>query len=158
MLWLPFIAISVALAQDVTASPGMTRIERIPLRDPLFEVKEARGEFGDALDAFQKAFWVEPDRKRSAKRISQNVDVFLRYLHLRIASHDRPVFDPDDLKKLTKAQLSVELLKSSREIQPQLTRMVRTENSAVVPVEHWKFLLNLEAQLLRLKWLASRLM
>ena len=127
----------------------------IPARDPLFAVKAARGEFNDAVSAFQKGFWTDIDRKKAAGKMGQDVDIFLRYL--RVNLHDRATLRVDDLKKLNKTQLAAELLKLAHEIQPQLARMVRAENSAVVPVDHWEFLLKLEGQLLRLKWLASRL-
>ena len=128
---------------------------RDPRQQLLFEFSEARGQFSDAIEELRSNFWVEKNRKKAVKTIDQKVDVFLRYL--RVASTERPTFEPGDLKTLTPMQLAAEALKLSQSLRSELRQVARTENNTIVPVSHWEFLYKVESNLLRLKWMGSQL-
>src|SRR5215510_8093331 len=134
---------------------NMPQVEQRSVQSPLFQFSVARGEFSDAVDELRTGFWNDKDRKRAAVKIESNVNVFIRYI--RTVSHERPSFEPGDLKKLSQAQLASETLNLAQSLRPELRRVVRNERSAVVPVSYWEFLYKLEADLLRLKWMSAQL-
>ena len=134
---------------------NMPQVEQRSIQSPLFQFSVARGEFSEAVDQLRSGFWNDKDRKKAAGKIESNVNVFLRYL--RTVSHERPEFDPGDLKKLSQAQLASETLTLAQRLRPELRRVVRNERSAVVPVSYWEFLFKLESDLLKLKWMSAQL-
>jgi hypothetical protein len=148
----PIVIVLFILGQLPT---NMPQVEQRSVQSPLFQFSVARGEFSDAVDQLRAAFWNDKDRKKAADKIESNVNVFLRYI--RTVSHERPVFEPGDLKKLSSAQLASETLSLAQRLRPELRRVVRNERSAVVPVTYWEFLYKLESDLLRLKWMSSQL-
>ncbi len=126
------------------------------LRDPLFDVSVARGQFGDNVAEFRRVLGSEKDRRKPAKKIEQNIDTFLRYL--RTVSRDRPSFKPSvEQKNLTLLELAAQALDLAVRLRPDIQKMAKAESRAVVPVSHWEFLSALQADLLRLKWMIGRL-
>jgi hypothetical protein len=148
----PIVIVLFLLGQLPT---NMPTVEHRSVQSPLFQFSVARGEFSDAVDQLRAGFWNDKDRKKAAGKIENNVSVFIRYI--RTVSHERPEFDPGDLKKLTQAQLASETLNLAQRLRPELRRVVRNERSAVVPVSYWEFLYKLESDLLRLKWMSAQL-
>ena len=134
---------------------NMPQVEYRTVQSPLFQFSVARGEFSNAIDLLRDGFWNDKDRKKAAGKIESNVNVFIRYI--RSVSHERPLFDPAELKKLSSAQLASETLSLAQRLRPELRRVVRNERSAVVPVSYWEFLYKLESDLLRLKWMSAQL-
>jgi hypothetical protein len=135
--------------------PNMPTVEHRTVQSPLFQFSIARGEFSDAVDQLRAGFWSDKDRKKAAGKIESNVNVFIRYI--RTVSHERPLFDPTELKKLSQSQLASETLSLAQRLRPELRRVVRNERSAVVPVSYWEFLYKLELDLLKLKWMSAQL-
>jgi hypothetical protein len=154
MLWFSPVLLTMLMLSPQFPSAPTVYVERHE-RNLLFEFSEARGVFADAIDELRKGFWIEKDRKKAAKKMDQSVDVFLRFL--RTLSNERASFDPDALAKLTPAQLATEALSLAQQLQPELRRMSQESRSAVVSVEHWEFAHKLETDLVRLKWMSSRL-
>src|SRR5262245_6335131 len=148
----PMMLVLLLLGQLPT---NMPQVEHRTVQSPLFQFSVARGEFSDAVDRLRAGFWNDKDRKKAAGKIESNVDVFIRYI--RTVSHERPAFEPGDLKKLSPAQLASETLSLAQRLRPELRRVVRNERSAVVPVSYWEFLYKLESDLLRLKWMSAQL-
>jgi len=134
---------------------NVPQVEHRTVQSPLFQFSIARGEFSEAVDQLRSGFWNDKDRKKAAGKIENNVNVFIRYI--RTVSHERPLFDPAELKKLSPSQLASETLTLAQRLRPELRRVVRNERSAVVPVSYWEFLYKLESDLLRLKWLSAQL-
>lgn len=92
---------------------------------------------------------------RVGKEIQKQTDVFLRYV--KYVNEDHPPFEPADLKEYSNTELGWETLTAAETLAGILPRVLEAENSVTVNLNLWKVLYLLEAELLRLKWMTSRL-
>jgi hypothetical protein len=155
MFRLHLIAAVFVILQSPTLATAQHDSHENARRRALMEFNAARSQFGSAIEEFRKRFSSEETRKEPARQIEKKINTFLRYL--RLVAHERPSFDPAELKKLSEAQLAAETLALAQRVRPELRRISRSENSAAVPIAYWQFLYKIEADLLRLKWMTSQL-
>jgi hypothetical protein len=152
---LPVDAVLVAQNPGATARGmrrGQQRIKAIYLRD----FRQALPKFEATVKALESALGSEkPKLAKTGKELEKQTEVFLRYV--KHITEEHPSFKPEDLVKYSNVELGWEALTSAETLVPILPRIAALENSAVVDLNYWQLLYALEGELLRLKWMSSKL-
>jgi hypothetical protein len=151
------LAILLTLATALAQQSGYPGKEARHWHD-LFRFNESRGDFEQAIIAFGEHFRSEKQRAKLAKRMEDDVDVFLYYLNSIL--RDRPARMAQNSKKMdssTKEEIASEVLALSLRIKPSLDTIGHTEYAALITVDYSSSLPEIRAELMRLKRTLSQL-
>jgi IS30 family transposase len=109
----------------------------------------------DAARELQTALTLDKNPKKPAKDISKHTDVILRYLKYKGRKPQTP--DMKAFEQLSGKALAAEILASAQRIDPQLRIVFQNEMADTVPIDFPLTLGPLEQEVLRVKWMVSRL-
>lgn len=109
----------------------------------------------DAAKELQAALTLDRNLKKPAKDISKHTDVILRYLKYKGRKPQTP--DMKAFEALSGRALATEILASARRIDPQLRIVFENEMAETIPIDFPQTLGPLEQEVMRVKWMVSRL-
>lgn len=155
------IAAVVMVCADASSLSGYAQIggamtfQLRTFEDALFDASQARGDFADGMEELAAGYHQDKTRKRAAAKLEESIDAVLRYL--RFVSPDRPLAVHSFSSLQDREQLVMETLETAKRLQPEMTKLIRAEYSAMLKADHGNFRYNLEIDLLRLKQIAHQL-
>lgn len=112
-------------------------------------------EFETARTELSEALGLKAKLKDPAQRIAKSTAVFLDFI--KRTNEEPSRFDPSEFKDFTPKELGWEALTSAERLGPPVASLMVTESEFTVDVRYLKFLSQLQAELLRLQWIAKRL-
>ncbi len=120
----------------------------------LYDFAQNLPKFAESISALEEALSSRSNVEKPAKAIDKQLAAFVRYVKFLNAQH--PSFDASAFRGYSIEELQWEMLTSAEKLNPQLQKVIEAEFSDVIDRRYWDFLYQLESDLLRLKWLASR--
>jgi hypothetical protein len=109
----------------------------------------------DAARELQTALTLDRNLKKPAKDISKHTDVILRYLKYKGRKPQMPDMKP--FERLSERALATEILASAQRIDPQLRVVFQNEMADTISIDFPQTLGPLEEEVMRVKWMVSRL-
>ena len=121
----------------------------------LDRIRIAFKEFESARTELSAALGFKAKLKDPGRKLAKSTAVFLDFI--KRSSKETPRLDPSEFKDFTPSDLGWETLTSAERITPHLAAVMLMENELTVDVGFVNSLSKLQAELLRLQWMAQRL-
>ncbi|HLQ75729.1 MAG TPA: hypothetical protein VK210_00140 [Terriglobia bacterium] len=123
------------------------------LNDRFIQFQLAIPKFREAVDQYREAMGSNAKLDKSLKNIGAQTNVMLRYL--KVAKHTYPKPDPQEFKDYSRAELRWETLNSAERIATYVILVPTAERAPTLATKTMEFLMKMDGELQRLKWLAS---